>query len=317
MKRPLWPTAPTSKRALRADRNAAGGVTLETALVLPMFALLAFFLIYLIQLSVVSMALHGAVSQTAREAAAWWYPVSLGVEQFQSTELYARAEQWQEKGAKAGELLQSYGHLLPSPMKEWAEQATAGRFAPDKLAAGAALTPLLRRFADSRVLDEDKIVLKVAELPGGSDRVNAFVSLIAEYELPLRLPFVGRRPILLRQTARERAWIGGSPSVSRLADDSREGLEAAFVSLEPNPVRPGRKATLVIRTSPGAIVDLSVLYKSGLSQAKHLGRATADASGIVSWTWHVSGRTTPGQWSLQASGEGLVWRHPFDVAGKK
>jgi hypothetical protein len=105
--------------------------------------------------------------------------------------------------------------------------------------------------------------------------------------------------------------------MSRAAEDGKESFNVSFVSLEPNPVRPGRKATLVIRTTPGTAVDLTIIYKSGLSQAKHLGSATADASGLVSWTWHVSGRTTPGQWNWQVSNaDGGIWTQSFEVAGK-
>jgi len=108
--------------------------------------------------------------------------------------------------------------------------------------------------------------------------------------------------------------VGGSPSRARENGEADNRLRIEFVSLDPDPVRPGRKATLVLRTEPGAVLDLSVYYKSGRSQAKHLGTAAADASGIVSWTWHVSGNTTSGEWSWEAVGEGGRLSRTFRVA---
>lgn len=90
----------------------------------------------------------------------------------------------------------------------------------------------------------------------------------------------------------------------------------AFVSLEPSPVQRGRRVTLVLRADPGAAVDLKVVYKSGLSQARYLGAATADASGRVSWTWLVSGNTTPGEWAWEAEYSGGSLQRSFEVQAK-
>lgn len=306
--------APTNKRGFSSA--AQGGVTLESALIMPIFLMLVFFLIFMIQTAVISMALHGALSQTVRQAASSWYPISLALEQARSSEPVQKAEQWNDKWIRVSETVGRYGRLLPSPMKEWAERASQGTLSLEQNAAKVAFAGLIRQFTDVNVLDESRLNLAAVELPDEQDKGQAYLTLQAEYILPFQVPFTGRK-LVIRESARERVWIGGSPSKSKHAAEGEESFDVSFVSLEPNPVRPGRKATLVIRTTPGSTVDLSILYKSGLSQAKHLGSATADSTGRVSWTWHVSGRTTPGQWSLQVSNpEGAVWQQLFEVAGK-
>ncbi len=317
MKRRISQIIPTYRRP-GSIGSASGSVTLESALVMPIFLLFILFLIFLVQTAVISMALHGALSQTARQAASAWYPIALATDKARGSELNRQIEQWNDKWLSVADTLGEYGRWLPAPMNEWAEKASAVSFSVEEHAAKLAFGELLKQFSDRRVLDSANIRLTSVGLPEVEDRANAYLTLEGEYTLPMRVPFLGRR-LVLRESARERVWIGGSPSSSRQAGDERTGkpFEASFVSLEPNPVKPGRKATLVIRTEPGTFVDLSILYKSGPSQAKNLGSALADESGLVSWTWHVSGRTTPGQWSLQVTnGNGGEWQHLFDVAGK-
>lgn len=295
----------------------AGGVTLEAALVMPVFLMLVFFLISVIQTAVVSMALHSTLSQTARQAASAWYPISLGLEQARSSELNQQIETWNEKWLQVGETVNQYAQWLPSPMKEWAKQTTSKSFSLEQHAAKAAFSQLMKQFVEKSVLDPSRISLTSAHLPDQQDRTAAYLTLQAEYVLPFQFPFSGLK-LVLSDSVRERVWVGGSESLSRLTEAGEEDFSISFVSLEPNPVRPGRKATLVIHTKPGSTLDLSIVYKSGLSQAKNLGSATADSSGEISWTWLVSGRTTPGQWSWQVTnGSGEVYRQTFEVASHK
>jgi hypothetical protein len=283
---------------------------------MPVFLMFVFFLIFMVKTAVISMAMHGALSQTARQAASAWYPISLGLEQARASELNQQVEKWNDKWLEVGETVNKYGKWLPSPMKEWAENATSGSFSLEQHAARLALSQLMKPFMDERVLDSERFKLTSLGLPEEGASGNAYLTLEAEYALPVQIPFLGKK-LIIRESARERVWTGGSPSSSRLEEEGQATFNVAFVSLEPNPVKPGRKATLIIRTTPGTKVGLDILYKSGLSQAKHLGSATADASGLITWTWHVSGRTTPGQWSWKVtSAEGGTWQRTFEVVGK-
>lgn len=315
----IWPINKPARGAAsdRAGAAERGSVTLEAAMLMPLFLLLTFFLIFMVKTAMITMALHGALSQTVRQAASAWYPVSMAIGEAKGTSLGQRADVWSEKVEKAGETLSKIGPLLPSPIKEWAGQAARGEWSLDRQAAKQAFKPILAQFADETQLDESRLKLTDVELPEPNDPSRAYLTLRAEYTLPMKVPFIGKK-LVISQSARERAWIGGSPSNAKLAEEDEAGaeqLQVSFVSLDPNPARPGRKVTLVVRAKPGAVVDLSVLYKSGLSQAKHLGTAVADETGQASWTWLVSSRTTPGEWMLkitsgQASG---VWEHAFEV----
>lgn len=300
-----------SRRRSLSDR---GSVTLEAAMLMPVFLLLLFFLIFMVQTALISMALHGVLSQTVRQAAGAWYPVSLAIEEVKGTSAYEQADKWSGKLTKVGETIDKIGPWLPSPAREWARQAARGEWSAERQGARLAFEQWIKPYIDESVLDGSRMRLSTVELPDDSDRSRAYLTLHAEYTLPMRVPFIGTK-LVLSQTARERVWVGGSATNARLPDEDAEELQVEFVSLEPNPVRPGRKATLVIRTKPGASVDLSVIYKSGQSQAKHLGAAVAGDDGIVSWTWHVSGRTTSGQWNLKVTGAGQEgqWEHAFEV----
>lgn len=283
-------------------------------MLMPVFLLFVFFLIFMVQTAIASMALHGALSQTVRQAAEMWYPISAAIEQARGTNAYDTVKQWDAKLAKAGEAISKIGPLLPSPIDEWAAQAASGEWSLDRQAAKLAFEQLMKPFVDEDALDRSRLRLTNVELPDTEDRSRAYLTLQAEYTLPMRVPFIGKK-LIIRQSARERVWVGGTVTQAHLPAGEATALQVDFVSLEPDPVRPGRKATLVVRTKPRAAVDLFVLYKSGLSQAKHLGTATADDAGFVSWTWHVSGNTTPGQWMLKVTGAGQegTWEHAFEV----
>lgn len=65
-------------------------------------------------------------------------------------------------------------------------------------------------------------------------------------------------------------------------------LQLRFVS-PPGLVRSGDDATIAVQTDPGAACQISVRYNSGPSDARALRPKTADARGMVSWTWHIVG----------------------------
>jgi micrococcal nuclease len=78
---------------------------------------------------------------------------------------------------------------------------------------------------------------------------------------------------------------------------SAASLPLTVVSLT-SPVAPFTDATLHARTAPGADCEITVIYKSGPSQAKGLFAKQADLSGDVAWQWRVGSNTTPGRWPI-------------------
>ncbi|RIE00898.1 pilus assembly protein [Cohnella faecalis] len=286
---------------------------MEAALVVPIFLTVAFVLVFLIQTSITVMALHSALSQTARQAASAWYPISLGMDKARDNQIYSQAEEWRGRLTDIGETIGEYGDYLPEPLKGWARDAADGARNAANYPVREATERWVRSSADDGMIDKNRIRITEAQVPAEDFSETAFLTLSAEYRLPFRIPFTNR-PITIRETVKERAWIGGKPSTARLVDGEASIGTLSFVSLEPNPVRPGKKATLLLRGKPGEIVDLNVLYKSGPSEAKHLGSVTVDSSGFVQWTWHVSGRTTPGEWVWEAaSGDGSRLKQTFQV----
>jgi len=94
-----------------------------------------------------------------------------------------------------------------------------------------------------------------------------------------------------------------SPSVSA-------ALEIVSVT---SPVSKGANATLTAKTSPNASCSITVYYKSGPSTAAGLGPKTANASGMVSWTWKVGARTTSGTWRIVVTCNGVTKETTFMV----
>jgi len=296
-------------RTVNSYRGEAGSIALEASLVLPVALVVIVFFIFLIQLSAVQMALHGATSQVTRQVAAHIYPIALAIEE---------ANDAMPKGLQSPSsapllpgvttLADALARWVPEPAGPMLAAATKGDWkALSNLAAAEAgrvmLEPLLKRAADPGLLDPDGLRLYKLSLPDLPSNTDPYVRIQAEYVFPIRLPFVSKT-IILREQAEERVWLADTvmaPRDGALGDDDQDVMQ--IVAIEPEPLNPGRKAKLILRTASGKRVTLSVQYKSGTSKAKHLGEATADENGYIEWSWHVSGNTTPGIWELEATAE--------------
>lgn len=329
---------------IRRMGGRRGSITLEAALTLPWFLLAVLFLILLVRTAIIAMALHAALSQTVRLGATVWQPVALAQEQARSGDDASGSRDGGTSGSGNGETaetgngtpagsvpqeyaarladgrqtLERLGDWLPEPFGEWARRAASGEWSPDSLAARAGFRQLALRFADTGVLDPSRLEIREVTLPSGDPPGESFLVVKASYRLPFRVPFLNRA-LTISASAAERVWIGGRPlpSGGNRTQESGAG-HLVFLSLEPDPVRPGKKATLTLQARPGETVHLTVFYKSGPSQAKNLGAAVADAEGKVTWVWHVSGRTTPGEWSWEATAaDGSILRRHFTVVGKE
>ncbi len=93
-------------------------------------------------------------------------------------------------------------------------------------------------------------------------------------------------------------------------------LGVTFTSVS-SPIGAGNVATASVKTAAGASCSITVTYKSGRSTAKGLEPKTADANGMVSWSWLVGGNTTPGTWpidvSCNANGQSATQHTTFTV----
>jgi hypothetical protein len=84
-----------------------------------------------------------------------------------------------------------------------------------------------------------------------------------------------------------------------------------------SPIARGGMGKLAAKTAPGATCNISVVHKSSRLTAAGLGPKTADSNGIVSWTWKVGTKTTPGTWRIVVTatinGQIVTKEVPFEV----
>lgn len=99
------------------------------------------------------------------------------------------------------------------------------------------------------------------------------------------------------------------PAVTIPPSDSG-ALEIVSVT---SPVSKGSYASLTAKTSPNASCSITVYYKSGPSKASGLEPKTADANGMVSWTWKVGASTTSGAWRIVVNCNGVTKETTFTV----
>ena len=114
------------------------------------------------------------------------------------------------------------------------------------------------------------------------------------------------------QASREEA----SREAARIASEqaSREAASRAAAATNPPPrtitvtsgltFRRNQYATLSINAQPGVVYYIAVYYNSGASTAEGLVPKQADGAGNVSWTWKIGGRTAPGTYRVEISGNG-------------
>ncbi|SRR5579871_1054208 len=65
-----------------------------------------------------------------------------------------------------------------------------------------------------------------------------------------------------------------------------------------SPVPHGAIGMVSIQTRPQTSCSIAVIYKSGPSRAAGLVPQVSDAHGMVTWSWMVGTRTTPGEWPI-------------------
>ncbi|OUM94593.1 MAG: hypothetical protein A9Z00_10425 [Thermobacillus sp. ZCTH02-B1] len=326
-----------SDRRIEPARDAKGGVTVEAALVMPVFLMVFILLIAVIRLAMTQMALQDAAAQIARLTAAHIHPVQLAV---RSAAGHPAAE---ADGAGAGdrtgqsgnpfgpsgdrspqpgfpELAAELAGHLPEPAGPLLEAALRGDWeeAADIASAPigeAVFGPLIRELAAESALDPGRIRITRLRLPDLSGGGEAYFRIRLTYDVPLGLPFT-RSHVTLSADAEERAWIA-DPVPARIHPEGEDGPGGIVIlSIEPSPLRPGRKARLTALGAPNAKLNLTVWYKSGKSQAKHLGEKMTDEHGLVTWEWHVSGNTTPGTWELEVTSEDGARAHRYFVVRK-
>lgn len=297
------------------DREA-GGIALEASIVVPLFLMFVIAIVLLIRTTSVQMGLQSSSVQLAKQVATHWKPIQLASDALeqtassQSSSSSLNRTSAESSTASTAEELPGWRKIsadvaakLPEPIGKLSSAALRGDW--DSIedfaistAGRSVLTPVLRDLADQAVLQPERLSLHNAVLPSLSGGSNEYVELEAEYQFPIRIP-ISNKSFVLREKAVERAWQPDPIPAHYTA--SNDATPIQIVSVQPDPVHPGRKATVIVRTNPNTELKLSIRYKSGYSQAKNVGTAVSDANGYLQWTWLVSGNTTPGIWHLDVT----------------
>lgn len=277
-------------------------MALEASIVLPVFLFALLLLIFMIRLAAAQMALQDAASQASRLTAAHIRPAALAADGAAGSLPALPQLPLEDIGPLAAEL----ARRLPEPAGPLVAAALEGDWTPVREAAATPLAvtvfePLVRELAESSVLSAERMSLYSLSLPDLQQREESYVRLGIAYEFPLGLPFT-KRYIRITASSEERVWVGDPRPASAAETGARSRPGITVLSLEPSPLRPGRKARLVASAAAGETVTLRVRYKSGNSRAKQVGDAKVGADGLVAWEWLVSGNTTPGMWELTITG---------------
>jgi len=93
------------------------------------------------------------------------------------------------------------------------------------------------------------------------------------------------------------------PDPTKPTSPDTENMVLTFVRW-PETIKRGKDGTVVIQGKPNTEYTIRVYYKSGPSTAKGLEAKVSDADGMVTWTWKVSSRTTPGDFKIVVTGGG-------------
>lgn len=72
-----------------------------------------------------------------------------------------------------------------------------------------------------------------------------------------------------------------------------------------SPISRGSQASITINTAPNVLCTITVYYKSGPSTAQGLEPKNSDSNGNCTWSWKVGTRTTPGNWKIVLTANGV------------
>ncbi|WP_247681745.1 TadE family protein [Paenibacillus sp. Marseille-P2973] len=329
-------TSPTKGDRMDGNRRLQGSIVLEASLVMPVFVIVIFLFIYMVQMTLLSTQMHAVAANAVKQVSAHMYPVALAVSKQSVDSAEAEGGEQLSVGGKPSSSARSmpglslpewadqYASSLPAPFSNWISSAADKGVEPlqdiknsvTESVLDPVVKPLIRPFLKGTWLNEHRLHVSRVTVPDMKTGKNPYFGLEISYELPIKVPFTGR-PIVLQARAEERLWIGDTGELEHGNGNGEENGEAgqpAVILSKPEPAYAGHRARITARIAPGSTAKLTVYYKSGASQAKYLGEASANGDGLVEWEWLVGGNTTPGTWSFVIeTEEGLETAGQFAV----
>lgn len=214
-------------------RDANGGITLEAAIIMPIFISFVLVLILLVRLAVTEIALKSAAVETTKLVAAHLYPVELLVNEaivkYNGSQIGTginsaidRVKQAQGTLEQVEQFVDDYAAWIPEPfvqLIEWEKEVrqSAATQTEEELQhlndtvlqpkLNQAVKPIVYMFADQAVLEKDRMSVNKVNWPSLKDRKKAYLGIELTYRFPLRLPFINKE-LILKKKAYERVWLG-------------------------------------------------------------------------------------------------------------
>lgn len=300
-------------------------MVLEASLVLPVFLFFIMFLIFIVQMTLISTALQSTAGEAVKQLSTKIYPVSLAFTPSDSAGGEGSGGGWKIPELSLTEWAEGYASSLPEPLSDWVRSAAASGEQPLQEIKTSVLEtvldptvkPLLQPFIEPTLLNMERVHVNGISIPDLKNKTNPYFRLELSYELPIKVPFLSK-PLRIQAAAAERVWIGDTGEGSDGSAGDGDTAGSATVLSKPDPAYIGNNATIKVKVEPGATANLTIFYKSGESSAKHIGWATADENGIIEWNWFVGTRTTEGTWSFVVeTGDGAKTETTFNVASRK
>ncbi|TCZ81014.1 pilus assembly protein [Paenibacillus albiflavus] len=214
-------------------REVRGGITLEAAIITPMFIAFVLVLILFVRLAVTEIALKSAAAETTKLVSAHLYPVELlvneAISKYNGSKIgeginsaIERVEEAQGKLEQVEEFVDDYAAWIPAPfinliawekeMRESAVNQTQEEIEhlnetvlQPKL--NQVVTPIVYMFADQSVLEKDRMQVTRVNWPSLTDRDHAYLGIEVSYRFPIRIPFLNTE-LILKKKAYERVWLG-------------------------------------------------------------------------------------------------------------
>src|SRR5690625_2253187 len=195
-------------------KKERGSITLEAAVVMPIFILFIVFLIFMIRFALIDIAINQATSETAKNVATQVYPakrlVDVAMDKLEPSGKYA--EIISDAKGIADDIISGFEQLglteefydIVGSIGDAAEDA--GNDAISSVASGV-VHPLILNELESAIaigfVDADKVNTKRVAMGEGFK----YVELVVEYEVELPIPFL-ERTFKLQKKAYERLWTG-------------------------------------------------------------------------------------------------------------
>ncbi|AXI09536.1 hypothetical protein CUC15_11650 [Oceanobacillus zhaokaii] len=186
-------------------KDEDGSITLEAALVIPVFMLFIVFMASIIRISVAEIALNKSVTETAQIIANHAYPATI-----LSEELESIAGQ-KLSGISIGEIsLGDVENLVGTTLLEFLDVNISGSNYIQEL-GNSAITPIIQKKFTQNTnskMDGSNITVEV-DLPSSlNGAADSYFGITATYDLDLTVPFV-EKTITIKKQAYERLWVGG------------------------------------------------------------------------------------------------------------